>query len=509
VWVVGLLAGTWGLTFPSAQGQDPDPNTKGQRPAAPADLSARYHFVESYGTGGPKDLPRALTAYRAAFRETITVVADAPGGGAPERTNYVRQAIWTERPARISPIDSRRVEAVVRRYDRVRLALDAATLPSQPAPLRDVDIWVDPSPSGFPQVISLQQGRGLTMEEYRFLSMHIHVPDLAEVLPPVAIQLGDSWRLSRAAAGALVSGGVTGAGTLMAKLSEFQPGPDGKNVAIFTISGEVPTGLGEAAVSARAEFTFDIVPPDENRRPTFALGGSGPPPVEAHGAILRLSLAQEDRRVPVGDDPRRKQDLRREFVFERQLEGAGADPVVPAEPPVATPANSWLTYTDPKGQFQVLYPQDMILGSDLGPTTFVAQRRRPEGGDQVRINVVPGQPKPDDFSRDLAARWRESQIQAISSSQPQPLPEADWPDRKVYRTDALLWLPVSGPRGRTRVYFYGYVAQTGNKSGLTAEVMTSEDPPTAVRNEVEAILKSFRFGSPGSAPDAPPATAGP
>lgn len=493
------------LVGPGASGQDPPPVTQDTKPPTVENLAARYRLTERYATSTTKSPPGALNAYRVAFRETIRVTTDAAKGGAPERTEYLRQAIWTERVAQISSIEFTKVAAVVRRYDKVKITPDPRPNPGESPLLAGLDLWVRPQATGFPQLLSLTPGRGLSVEEYRFLVMNLYVPDLAALLPLSAVHLGDSWRLPRTAVQNVVTGGVSGPGSLVAKLSEILPGQDGKKIAVITITGQVPTSLGDSDVNARAEFVFETpAPTTETPRPVAAADV-----VEARGAVVKLSVSQEDRRVPVGDDPRRKQDLRRELVFERQLGVPEDSLAVPKETPKPTLENSWLLYVDPKEKYHARFPQDMNTGSAIGPNTFMIQRRRPDGGDQIRINITPdAQPKPDDFVKDVAARWAELKIQALSGGPPQALPDVDWPGRKVYRNEAVLRMTNPPPNIIGRIYFHGYVVQTGGKGGLTVEASTTLDPPAPFREQVEAMIKSFRFGPPEkSAAGAPRPTA--
>lgn len=461
------------------------------------DLSTRYRFQERYTTGAAnaKIVPGAILAYKAAYREVIKQVTDAPKGGAPERNEYTRQAIWTERPGQISSADPSKVIASLRRYEKVRVATGSRTGPEEPPLLEGMDIWIRPQAGGFPLVLSQTEGRGLRAEEYRFLCLQVVTTDLAGLLPTGTIHVGDKWRVNRVPNN-LISGGATGPGSLAGHLTEIQAGKDGgPDLAIFNYKGEVPTPNGAAEVVARVEFAFEAkLPPAD----TKGLTAKSAPPVEANGAIVRFSLAQEDNRLPLPDDPRRKTDLRRELVFERQILREGGGLTLPRDLPAPTPENSWLGYVDPKGQFQVRFPQDMTP-TDIDSKGFTLRRRTVGGEDLVRFQLVAeAQPKIDDLVKDLKERWAEQKIDAISGGPPQALPESEWPDRKVYRTEAVLRAPANATktRGSGRKHFFGYAVQSGGRNGLTVESMTSLDPPTIFRDQVEGIIKSFKFSLP-------------
>ncbi len=292
-------------------------------------------------------------------------------------------------------------------------------------------------------------------------------------------------------------------GTAVAKLTDIAPGPDGKKIATILINGQVPTGKGEAVVRAKAEFIVEVEKEITLRGP--AATGDKPSIIQAHGGVFRLALAQEDLRVPSPDDPNRKQDLRRELVFERQFQFEGKAPDLPQDPPALRPSNSWITFLDPKGKFSLKYPQDMI-GTMLDANVMLLQRRRP-GADieLVRLTLVPGeQPQPDAVQDALKARWKELKTQVQTSNPPKGLPEADWPDKKVYRSDAILKLPRGAPANKALLYFFGYTVQSGGKNGLTVEASTTLDPPTGFRDQVEAILKTYVFGPPKKPTDESP-----
>jgi hypothetical protein len=460
------------------------------------DPSTRYRLIERYSAKADPKSPLALTSYRAAVRESIKIVTDAPKGGAPERNEISGQAIWTERVAQVNVADPSKVVSVIRHYERLRTTPDFRNAPTDPPLLEGLDVLVRPQATGgFPLVLSLQEDRGILEPEFRVLARSLYPPDLASLLPEGNVHLGDSWRLSRAALHSLVSGGVLNAGTAVAQLTSIEKGTDDHRVATIKVSGQVPTGKGDADLHAEATFRIEeekkLVPPKNLKDQVV------PTVIQAHGAIVRLRLSQENNRVALPDEPRRKQDLRRELIFERQLKFEGETPELPRDLPGIKPSNSWITFVDPKGKYSVRYPQDMV-GAVAGPNVYVLQRRKTGGEfEQVRLTLVPNaQPKPDDFAADLKARWADLKVQVQSNNPPRALPEQEWPDKKVYRGDALLRLPQAGPSGQSRVFFYGYVVQSGGKDGLTVECSTTGDPPTAFRDQVEGILKFFTFGPP-------------
>lgn len=463
-------------------------STQGQiKEVAKGGPNDRYRFYEQYAL---KPDNEGLAAYRVGFREVIKVTTDAPSGGAPERNEYSRAAVWTERPALVGGLTHNRVMAVTRHIEKIRANPDPRLNANDPPLLEDTDLFVRLT-SGFPQVLILRPNRPLRFEEYKFLSMCPFPPELGGLLPPGAAHLQDSWEIGPLAVRNLISG-ASGASSIHGTLNKIETTPDGKQLATFEIEGSARTALGEAKVHAEVDFLIDKLwvrpAPAALKQPQ---SGS---PLQARGAVVRLSLAQEDLRVPTGEG-RRKQDIRREVVIERQLQFEGAAPEVLVELPKPTPENSWLLFHDPKGKFQVRFPQDM-RGAIEGPNEYSLQRRRPQGEDRVRFKLtVDSQPKPDEFVTELKARWEELKIRAQPGGPAEALPEGEWPGMKVYRGDALLKLPQAavGPVP-SRVFFYGYAIQTGTKYGMTVEATTTADPSAPFRDEVEAILKSLKFG---------------
>lgn len=491
---IGTLGLAWGMALTAwpaaAAAQQPTANDPA-RQVVKGGPNDRYRFHEPYALN-PKPGSDAIGAYRVGFREIIKVVADAPAGGAPERNEYRRAAIWTERPALLGGAGQGRVLAVIRHTEKIRAEPDPRLNPADPPLLEDTDLFVRLT-SGYPQILILKPNRSLRFEEYRFLSMCPYVPELGGLLPQGAVHLQDSWEISRSAAQSLVTG-VNGPVAITGTLERIETDPNGKQKAVFDFQGTAPTAFGDARIHAEVEFLIEKL----MSRPTAA--GRQPEsgaPLQAEGAVVRLSLAQEDLGVPLGEG-RRKQDIRRELVLERQLEFDGNPPNLPAELPKPTPENSWLLFHEPKGKFQIRFPQDM-RGAIEGPNAYSLVRNRVQGEDRVRFQLTTDeQPKPDEFVEELKARWTELGIKAQAGNQATALPESEWQGMKVHRGDALLRLPQgasgSGPNGVNRLFFYGYVIQTGTKHGLKVEATTTVDPSAPFRDEVESILKSLKFG---------------
>ncbi|MFO0960323.1 MAG: hypothetical protein U0800_23290 [Isosphaeraceae bacterium] len=488
---IALACGIAAASHPAAaQGTDAKPQAKEVAKGGPND---RYRFYEKYALKPQAD---EISSYRVGFRETIKVVIDAAAGGAPERKEFSRAAVWTESPAQLGGLNQDRVMAVVRHTEKIRANPDPRLNPNDPPLLESTDLFVRLT-GGYPQVLILAPARSLRVEEYRFLSMCPFVPDLGTLLPEGAVHLQDTWAVNRSAVQTLVSG-VNGAVAIAGKLDRIEPTPDGKQKATFEIRGTAQTAFGEAQVRAEADFLIEklwIRPAPAGTKTAQAAGA----PLQAQGVMVRLSLAQEDLRVPVGEG-RRKQDIRREVLIERQLQFDGEPPKLPAELPRPTAENSWLLFHEPKGKFQVRYPQEM-RGTIEGPNEYSLQRTRREGEDRIRIKLtVDEQPKPDQFIAELKARWADLKVQAQSGGPAEALPEDEWLGMKVYRGDALLRLPQNGaglgigPNGASRLFFYGYAIQTGTRYGMKVEASTTSDPSAPFRDEVEAILKTLKFG---------------
>src|SRR5262245_37305721 len=107
----GLVVLGWGLAQagPSA-GQEPPAGAEAPPQPAPAQpqesaepLSTRYRFLEKYGLAADPAKPELITQYQVGALETIKTETEK-AQGAPDRTEFTTQTIYTERPAKVGKL---------------------------------------------------------------------------------------------------------------------------------------------------------------------------------------------------------------------------------------------------------------------------------------------------------------------------------------------------------------------------------------------------------------------
>lgn len=475
-------------------------------PATPIDLTTRYRFIERYTPKADAVRDGMIGVYQVASQETIETVIELPQA-APERSDLIFLARYSERPAEVGGTDGRRVTKAVRRFESVRSRPDLRIKPTDPQPLDNLVIWMEMRPASPPLIVSLTGGRGLREEAYRFAAFQqTFVPDLTKALPDLPSRVGDTWQLTRDACEALI-GGKVATGSLIGKLAEIRKDAEsGKSTAVITIAGKVTRATGPSAVNARLLFDFRPTEPAAGpggARPKAEADDTQAPTVEARGAIVRLALAQvETSAVPRGDQ-RLKATRTRNLILERRL-GEGELPVnLPAAPPQAKPENSWLTYVDPKERFHFRHPQFLLVD----PAALVARpeaiemvRQQPKGPDVVRLAFTPKGETPDSPppAPDVVFRKRlEAMTQGGAEVTPGTAawqPEGDWPNMRVYSAEAAV-KPGSAD-GPSRVHFLGYVAQLADGGTVYVEALTAQDSPESFRAQVESLLKTVASGPP-------------
>jgi hypothetical protein len=507
--LVGWAVAARGQDKPEAPQAKPEP-AQGQ-PAV--DLSTRLRFVERYAPPGEKADSEAIGQYKVAIREAIKQTREKPQG-APDRTEEVYQTIYTERAARVA--GSAEVTDTVRRYEAFRKTPDASK-PTDPRPLEGLTLWYHSGAGSEPQILSLSDGRELHEMEYLIVARQVFVPDLRGLLPALPSRIGDSWRVSKAAARALLGERMEGGQGLTGKLQSVRKTSDGSQYeAVITIAGQffLPT-RGQSAASAEVLFTFTPRAAEAvEGRPAGAEGV-----VDARGAITEVRMALKSVFPLTPDrDERLRGVVTREVVLERRLGDGGAALAVPDSPPTPTEANSWVTYEDPLGRFHFRHPQIFHVQPPVGRLAETVELKQERSGipDVVSVTLQPrtGQPGVDRERRDpeyhrrrLMKDWDDDGYQVIPGESGW-LPEADWADSKmkVFRLEAAL--KPSGPEAKKaeRVFYEFYLALFGRDESLGLAAFTAQDPPTTFRRQAREILKTFRAGRPNAPkPAAPPA----
>lgn len=476
---------------PAAGGADAD----GFEPVV--DVTTRYRLVEAYSVKPGPSGAGGLGRYKVAIRDTTRRTTDRPQG-APEQVEGTFRAIFDEQAAAIGT--DGRVSATIRRYDAVRMAGLPQTKGDARNPFEGLLIWYQVRPVDPPLVLSLTPGRPLREVEYQQVAIGVFMPALIGLLPGLPTRVGDTWRVPQAAAQVLLSERLGRGGELRGRFEEVRRNPTtGARRAIFSIGGRATTDGrgqvpdGDTAINARIVFAI----PPVNDPAAAAAAPKDEGQLEVRGGIASIKLGSTTT-APAPDAPagggRLRQVDRRELVIERQLDPAGDPLPVPDAAPEPTVDNSWVTFDEPSGRFQFRHPQEMQARQTTGPGDDGVDliRPRPTGPDQIRLVPRPADQDPELVRKQLDADWRELGLEVIRGPFG-PLPEADWPGRRVYRIEASL-KPAAGSNIKDlRLHFNAYVIKYTGKATLYAETTTPSDPPLAFRQQAEDVLRTFRY----------------
>jgi len=466
------------------------------------DLANRYRFSERYAREGEAESPSAIGAYRVGVVEVVKDSIDNPQG-APRRSETTRQSIFVERPAEQATLGG--VSATVRSFERFRLRPEDPTRTMGARPLEGLAVYVRARANDLPLILSLTEGRKITEYEFDVLSRQVFAPQMAAILPAQAVRVGDSWRIPRRAAQAILGEPGIQGDTLIGKFAELRKEVDGpRSVAVVAISGRVTAASGETAVNAEALFTFG---PDDRPRPTSATPAPARPGdevVEARGAVTELRLA----RVTAGPLPgpgRLRYQSTRELTVHRQLGLPTGSPDLPSPKFTAQPSaadeNAWLTLIEPAGRFSLRHPQDLLapdraqLAPDV-PNQAALFRARRDGMDLLQVEFVPRALAPEALKDRLTAEYGKAARMEIIKGAEEWLPEADWPGMKVYRIDAAAKVPdrpAGAPSAQPRTHFDAYLLQSGQAGSIIAIATTTRDAVAAYRREVEQVLKTVQI----------------
>lgn len=460
----------------------------GQAGAVALDLGTRYRFQQQFAVGSEKAAPHAIIQYRAAFKQTLKVTTDV-ARAAPKREETVQRAKYEERPAEVSATDQRKITGAIRRYQAVSVSPDPEASPSGPRPFENLMIWIRPRAAELAEVLVLSPDHRLTDREWRFAVRQPFVPDYVFALPDTPVRIGETWKVGRAGASALL--GLPAQGQLIGKFLEIRDDPASKRrKAILDIAGQTNTPVGRASVHAQVEFAF--VPPVAPPQTTNDAAAELTSAVDLNGEIVRVALADETVNASTTDE-RLRQMVRHELVLECQSADPGALLELPATPPQATVDNSWLTYTDPKGRFSFQHPQEFMLQFPA-PDAIVLARQRPNSEpDLVEVDLMAKGELDPELRKKAYFDEAKGKFETIPGDSGW-LPETDWPNMKVFRFEAAVIPPESGAGAAQRQHFFGYVVQTGRPTGLYVESQTPRYPSTLFRQQVESVIKTFKFG---------------
>ena len=193
--------------------------------------------------------------------------------------------------------------------------------------------------------------------------------------------------------------------------------------------------------------------------------------------------------------------------MQRQLNLDLPETTLPKLPPSAKfeGADATLVWFDPSKRFRLEHPQDLLplerpALAPLEPGSVALARTRRGVSDLIQVDFVGKTLGPDDLKAKLAAKTSQMKLEVLKGEEGW-LPEADWPNQKVYRIEAAVQVPGSGdaPSSRsTRFHFDGYLIQTGQAAGLLVIATTSGEAVAGYRREIEQILKTIQVYPPGS-----------
>lgn len=471
----------------------------------------RYRFVERYTVeSDPKAIkPGELSQYRVACRDVLRIVTEKPQG-TPDRKEMTVQVIYSERPAAVNA--SGMVTDSIRRYETLKISpLPPDARPGDARPLDGLTIWYKTRPNTPGLILSLSPNHPLSEVEYSITKQLVYLPDLSTLLLTTPKRIGERWRVERTAARTLFGEDPIAGEGLAATLAEIKPAANGTDmVAVINVTGSAELGLSRVDNSLNAQVSFTFAKP--------AMAGPAPatasatPSVDAPGAITEVRLARSSTSQAPGGNGRLKSAFTWELTLQRQTApGATSAPIpMPSkEAQIATQANTWLVYNDPKGRFHFRHPQDLLpqRGPALeeGLVQLFDQRMINEEVRSLTIRLQPktGKPAedkaildPDAHVKELKDEWARTK-QKFTIDKQGLLPKADWAPNKmdVFRVEATV-RPPSGRDGKVEppIFLDHYLVKFTQNESLAIDAMTGQAKPEPFRKDVEEILKTFQLG---------------
>ncbi len=507
-WIGAFLALGIFRSVAPAQAPAPVPDSPAPATSQVSDLSTRYRFIERYSPAVPNGplQPGEIGQYRVATRDVLKLAVEKEQG-APDRKETTVQVIYTEKPATIGALGG--VTALVRRYDAYRISPQPEEKPSATAtkPLEGLSVWIQPQPktNSRPLLISLTENHPLTETEYDISSHHlIYLPDLAGVLPPLPSRVGDRWSLTPAAAQALLGDRpLPKGGSLVGELVDVRKSPDKPEMtAEIKVTGRVLMPPNGSDTPVNAAISFKFTPPAGASTATGT-----PTTIDARGAITEVRLARSSVSAITGGNGRLRKTLTWELTLQRDLTRPGAPLTIPSKPPVATPANSWITYHDPLGRFQFRHPQDLHPDPrtepeevELGFVKLFDDRAYTHLGRAVIINLQPKSGNPEDERNDRDPEFHKKTLQQSWSRDHRDiipgnagwLPEADWSPyhMKIYRIEVAERPSGVANKDMPRVFVDYYLILFSQNESMVVTSTTGQDPPP-FRKQVEEIIRTI------------------
>ncbi len=467
-----------------------------------ADLTVRYRFSERYTTDDARTGPGVVGSYRVAI---VDVVRDSveSAQGAPKRTESSRRVLFVERLAE-SSVGIGTVASTVRAIETYQAKPEDRLKMMGSRPLEAASVLVRPKVGELPQILSLSDGRQLTEYEYDALAHQVFVPHLTALLPTQVVRIGDTWRIPRKAAQALLGDPTLQGDTLVGRLAEVRKEVDGpRMVASIAITGKLAGAVAETTVNAEVLFTFQgsTAPKAASKKPTFP-PNPAEDQMEARGAITELRLGSVTS-GPLPGPGRLRFQSNRELTLHRQLGVVAGGAVLPTleRAPETSEANSWLTHVDPSGRYSFRHPQDMIPPDPSLPTkpnTTLLIRGGREGRDMLQVEFFPRTLAIEDLKKALAEKYSLMKMELLKGDEGW-LPEVEWPGVRIYRINAALKSAdpkAAAPGGSNRIHFDGYLIQFAQSVSILAIASTSRESVAPFRQDVESLLKTIKIDPP-------------
>lgn len=497
-------------------------------------LSVRYRFVERYSLAPDPAHPELVNQYRVGTRDTLKVMQDKLQG-TPDRSERTLLTFYTERVAQVNRLGG--TMSTVRRYDKVKGGNTARASEVKPPFLEGLQILYGRRPRQKPEVLSLVDSRPLREAEYAMICQEVFLPQLGDLLPRTAVRVDDVWPIPRDVARSLWSElDDSKEYELTGSLLRVTKAASGHLLtAVIGIQGQFWVADSPSAFNSEISFTFAL--PDagttaggttEKSKDAGSRAGSARARtekgvVEARGWISRAVMSQVLVRLIDVRNSRLKQTTTRELDVHRlamadALKATGNDvaPVeVPSPLPVASEANSWLSFEDPAGRLRFRHPQQLEMKPPDVADVELVNSASQGGHDVLTITLKPrGQDStaneafrdPEQLKRIIEERWAKLKVEATRGPagwlrQEEPAASR----RRVYRIESA----VNNPDGR-RIYVDDYLVVLNPARSVAFSSWTEREDHVGYRNQVESVIKSFQIGATerrSGATPAPPTSA--
>ncbi len=466
-------------------------------------LSLRYRFSERYGVVEDMNQPDLIVQYQVGAIETMRIETEKLTG-APDREEVKYRTLYTERPAKVGRLGE--VVDTVRRYDSFRVAASRPDQSKYAGLLKDMGVWYHLRPGSVPEFICTTKDRPIRQREYDMMVEQTSFPRLMAVMPPAVrpVRIEDTWRISRHGALALLGrlpedGDIQLEGTLV---DVHKAARGTAHEAVVEITGEIDSNRGTVTLDARVTFVFEPppaaaaaaeTPKGENR-------GRKAGVLEARGYIAKLQMGRRGSE-PIDPNGRLQQISTRELILARRLlPESGGGPVaplnLPATPPTAEQANSWILYDDPQGRYHLRYPQEFQAHPDPDGQLRLIRGPARDNPDIIFVDALgkndPRKTNPQAFVKSLHDDWAARGLETVGHGQSGWLPEKDWAprNRRIFHFEEA----YKDPKSNARLYLDVYVILTGRSEAFSFEGMTRRDDHVVFRDDMEKILVTFDPG---------------